>query len=175
MMPIYEIDGKRPVIGAGTWIAPSAEIVGDVRIGRGCYIGFGAVIRADFGPIEIGDRAVVEECVVIHAGQKARVGARAIVGHLAMIHDAMVGPDTLVGMTSMICEGAVLEPWSIVAEKSLVRRGQVIPSGKIYAGSPARVAGPLTDRHRTRLVEGQQAYARLITLYRTRFRRLDFP
>jgi len=59
-VPVYEIEGKRPRIGAGTWVAPSAEIIGDVEIGENCYIGFGAVIRGDFGKITIGDESLVE-------------------------------------------------------------------------------------------------------------------
>lgn len=65
-MPVYEIAGKRPKISKGTWIAPSAEIIGDVETGENCYIGFGAVIRGDFGPIRIGNQTLVEDNVVIH-------------------------------------------------------------------------------------------------------------
>ncbi len=66
-MPIYELDGMRPVVGEGTWVAPSAEIVGNVTIGKNCYIGFGAIIRADFGKIDIGDGSLIEEAVVTAA------------------------------------------------------------------------------------------------------------
>ena len=60
-MPVYEIEGKRPRIGIGTWVAPSAEIIGDVEIGENCYIGFGAVIRGDFGKIKIGNESPVKD------------------------------------------------------------------------------------------------------------------
>ena len=65
-MPVYEIEGKRPRIGAGTWVAPSAEIIGDVEIGENCYIGFGAVIRGDFGKITIGDESLVKNNFEFH-------------------------------------------------------------------------------------------------------------
>ena len=68
-MPIYEMEGKSPKIGKGTWVAPSAEIIGDVEIGENCYIGFGAIIRGDFGKIKIGNKSLVEECVVIHTAE----------------------------------------------------------------------------------------------------------
>ena len=71
-MPVYEIEGKRPRIGIGTWVAPSAEIIGDVEIGENCYIGFGAVIRGDFGKIKIGNESLVEEGVVIQHSRADR-------------------------------------------------------------------------------------------------------
>ena len=87
-MPVYEFAGKRPKIGRGTWIAPSAEIIGDVEIGESCYIGFQAVLRADFGSIRIGNESLVEENVVIHTAKQTILGNRVIIGHMAMIHDA---------------------------------------------------------------------------------------
>lgn len=66
-MPLYEINNRRPQVGEGSWIAPSAEVIGDVRIGKNCYIGFGAIIRGDYGTIFIGDESAIEEGVTIHA------------------------------------------------------------------------------------------------------------
>ena len=65
-MPVYEINGKRPRIGAGTWVAPSADIIGNVEIGENCYIGFGAVIRGDFGKIIIGNESIVKYYFKLH-------------------------------------------------------------------------------------------------------------
>lgn len=66
-MPLYEINDRKPVIGEGTWIAPSAQIIGDTRIGSRCYIGFGAIIQGDYGTIIIGDESAIEELCMIHA------------------------------------------------------------------------------------------------------------
>jgi carbonic anhydrase/acetyltransferase-like protein (isoleucine patch superfamily) len=172
-MPIYEINNKRPVIGAGTWIAPSAEIIGDVEIGRGSYIGFGAVIRADFGRIEIGSGTLIEENVVIHSGSIVKIGDKVIIGHMAMIHDAIINDRALVGMKSMICDGASIGEWTIVAEQSLVKNNQAIPPAKIFAGSPAREIGELTERHRSKLITGQQSYTDMIGQYFKTFKRID--
>jgi carbonic anhydrase/acetyltransferase-like protein (isoleucine patch superfamily) len=73
-MPIYELNQIRPVIGDGTWIAPSADIIGDVTIGTNCYIGFGAVIRGGFGPIIIGNETLIEDNVVIHTASGTEIG-----------------------------------------------------------------------------------------------------
>jgi phenylacetic acid degradation protein len=172
-MPVYEINGQQPVIGDGTWIAPSADIIGNVKIGANCYIGFGAVIRGDFGSIVIGDGTLVEDNVVIHVGTKAEIGNRVIIGHMAMIHDAVIKDCSLIGMMSMICDGAVIDQWTIIAEQSLVKKNQRIPREKIYAGSPAREIGDLTERHKEGLVSGQQVYMDLIADYAASFKRVD--
>lgn len=172
-MPLYEINGKKPHIGKGTWISPSAEIIGDVRIGENCYIGFTAVIRADFGRIVIGSQSLIEEAVVIHCADQVTVGNRVIVGHKVMLHDTTIHDNALIGMQSMICDFSKISEGSIVAEKSLVMKHQEIPSGKIYGGSPAQEIGTVTPRHRERFDVGLEMYAELTRQYLTTFRRID--
>ena len=171
-MPIYEIENKRPIIGEGTWIAPSADIVGDVTIGKNCFVGYGAVVRGDFGKIIIGDETLVEENVVIHCARSVEIKDKVIIGHMVMIHDAVIERRSLIGMMSMICDGATIGDWTILAEQSLVRKNQTIPSGKIYAGSPAREVGNLTERHRNRMRSGLRSYAGLIQKYHKTFKRI---
>jgi len=171
-MPIYEIEGKSPQIGRGTWMAPSAEIIGDVEIGENCYIGFGAIIRGDFGKIIIGNQSLVEEGVVIHTAELTEIGNKVIIGHLAMIHDATIHDRALIGMKAMICEYATIGEWSIIAEQSLVRKQTTIPPGKIAAGSPAKVVGDVGKDHRERLANGLQAYLQLIGSYHHSFKQI---
>lgn len=169
-MPIYEIDGKSPRIGKRTWVAPSAEIIGDVEIGDNCYIGFGAIIRGDFGKIIIGEESLVEECVVIHTAELTKIGKKVIIGHMAMIHDAIIYDEALIGMKSMICEQTTIGAGSIIAEQSLVRKQTHIPPGKIVAGSPANIVGNVGKRHRERLAYGHAAYLKLINSYHNSFK-----
>ena len=171
-MPVYEIEGKRPLIGTGTWVAPSAEIIGDVEIGEDCYIGFGAVIRGDFGKIKIGNQSLVEEGVVIHTAEQTEIGNQVIIGHLAMIHDATIHDGALIGMKAMICEYATIGAGSIIAEQSLVRKQTTIPPGKIAAGSPAREVGDVGQHHRERLAAGLNAYLQLIRSYHHSFKQI---
>ena len=171
-MPIYEIEGQSPQVGKGTWMAPSAEIIGDVEIGENCYIGFGAIIRGDFGKIIIGNQSLVEEGVVIHTAELTQIGNKVIIGHLAMIHDATIHDRALIGMKAMICEYATIGEWSIIAEQSLVRKQTTIPPGKIAAGSPARVVGDVGKDHRERLANGLQAYLQLIGSYHHSFKQI---
>ena len=171
-MPVYEIDGKRPRIGAGTWVAPSADIIGDVEIGENCYVGFGAVIRGDFGIIKIGNQSLVEEGVVIHTAERTDIGSKVIIGHLAMVHDATIHDNALIGMKAMICEFATIGKGAIIAEQSLVRKKITIPAGKIVAGSPAKVVGDVGKRHRDRLAVGLKAYLQLIRSYHSSFKQI---
>jgi phenylacetic acid degradation protein len=174
-VPIYEIEGKAPRIGAGTWVAPSAEIIGDVEIGENCYIGFGAIIRGDFGKIIIGNESLVEEGVVIHTAELTEIGNKVIIGHLAMIHDAIIKDNALIGMKAMICEYATIGETSIIAEQSLVRKQTHIPDGKIAAGSPARVVGNVSSQHREKLKRGINDYLQLIRSYHESFKQKMEP
>jgi len=171
-MPLYEFEGKRPIIGQGTWIAPSAEIIGAVTIGRDCYIGFGAIIRADFGTINIGDETAVEEGVIIHEAKQVSIGNKVIIGHMAMIHDAVIEDCVLIGMQSMICDYSRICQWAMVAEKTLVMKHQVIPSLEIFGGVPARKIGMVTEKHKAFFSYGQQLYAGLPQLYAKTFKEI---
>ncbi|MFO8049791.1 MAG: gamma carbonic anhydrase family protein [Desulfosudaceae bacterium] len=171
-MALYEVNGKRPSIGAGTWIAPSAEIIGQVTIGSGCYIGFGAIIRADFGTITIGAQTAVEEGVIIHEANQVKIGSRVIIGHMAMIHDATIEDCALIGMQAMICDYARIGQWTIIAEQSMVPKKQVIPPETVFGGSPARKITDLTARHKEFLTLGQEMYSQLPGTYTDSFRRI---
>jgi carbonic anhydrase/acetyltransferase-like protein (isoleucine patch superfamily) len=173
-MPLYELNNIKPIIGQGTWVAPSAEIIGNVRIGRNCFIGFGAVIRGDFGHIIIGDETAIEENVVIHCGKETNIGNRVIVGHLAMIHDATIEDKSLIGMKAMICDGAIIGEGAIIAEQTLVLRNQRIEPYKVCAGTPAVLKGDTSSQHLEMIEFGVQAYIDLARLYHQTCKKIKF-
>ncbi len=166
-MTLYQIDDRRPVIGEGTWVAPSAEIIGDVRIGKNCYIGWGAILRGDYGAIIIGDESAIEEGVIIHARpmDKTLIGERVTVGHMAMIHNATINDFATIGMKAMVSDFSVTGEWSLVAEQALVKRKQVIPPNKIYAGVPAVEKGDLKENNRNEWSWAKQLYVDLAKRY----------
>ena len=90
---LYEFDGKQPKIGHGTYVSDMARVIGDVVIGNYCYIGHGAILRGDYGRIEIGDETAIEEGAVVHAppNDANRMGNRVTVGHGAMVHGKSIG------------------------------------------------------------------------------------
>jgi len=174
-MPLFEINTRVPVIGEGSWVAPTAEIIGDVRIGRNCYIGFGAILRGDYGTIIIGDETAVEEGVIIHARPlgTTEIGNRVTIGHMAMIHNATIQDNAVIGMQAMISDFSSIGNWAIVAEQSLVKRNQVVPGMKIFAGAPAVEKGDVLERHKEEWTLGKQVYVDLTTQYRETLRRID--
>ncbi len=172
-MPVYELNDRTPVIGKGSFVAPGSAIIGNVIIGENVYIGFGAVLRGDFGKIIIGDNSVIEDYVVIHCAKECIVGSNAIIGHMAMIHNARLGNWTLTGMQSLVSDNAVIEDWSIVAEKSFVRKGQVVKSEKIFGGIPAVETGRIEERHREMLRLGIAAYGELTQQCRTGLKSIE--
>mgnify|MGYP001825072968 CR=1 FL=1 len=96
-MAIYEFEGRTPRISPTAYVAPSAQVIGDVVIGEECYVGHGAILRGDYGTIEVGDGTAVEEGVIVHARpeDKTVFGKRVTLGHGAMIHNAVVRDEAL--------------------------------------------------------------------------------
>lgn len=130
-MPFYEFEGKRPTIDPTAWIAPSADIIGDVRIGTKCYVGLGAVLRGDHGSIVIEEGSAIEEGVIIHTGPEfvSRIEPEATIGHGAMLHNATIEAFAVIGMRATVSNFATVGRWTIIGEMELVRAHQDIPAG----------------------------------------------
>ncbi len=166
-MPIYEFEGRRPRIAASAYVAPSAQVIGDVRIGAGCYIGHGAILRGDYGTIEVGAGTAIEEGVIVHArpGDRTVFGTEVTVGHGAMIHNARIDDRAVVGMRATVSDYAKVGAWAILGEMTLVRNSQQIPAGKVAVGVPARVVGDVNDKHRAMWTYGKELYQDLARRY----------
>lgn len=174
-MAIYSYNGHIPEIGEGTWVAPSAYVIGSVKIGCRCWIGPGAVIRGDFGRILIDDETAVEDGVVIHTPADVQIGKAVTIGHLAVIHGSLVGDYSVIGMHSTLGDKSVVGSWSIVAEHALVKKNQVVPDNKIYAGFPAVEKGSIEKEYRDIMLLGKQMYVDLAAKYITSLVRIDTP
>ncbi len=146
-MSLYEFEGRRPEIGPGAWVAPDADIIGDVKIGPGCYIGWGAILRGDYGTIEIGEGTAIEEGVIVHArpDDKTSIGREVTVGHGAMIHNATIGDFAVIGMRAVVSDYARVGEWTIIGEMGLVRSRQEVPPRVIAFGQPVTVKGPIRE------------------------------
>jgi carbonic anhydrase/acetyltransferase-like protein (isoleucine patch superfamily) len=137
---LYEFDGNSPIVGVGTYVSETATVIGDVRIGNDCYIGHGAILRGDYGKIEIGDGAAVEEGVIVHAPpeESCVIGSRVTIGHGAIIHAKAIGDSVTVGMGAVLSIRSEVGSGSIVAEGAIVKRGQKVPGSVVAAGNPAK-------------------------------------
>ena len=140
-MPLFEYEGKSPVIADDAFVAATATIIGDVTIEAGASIWYGAVLRGDDGPIVVRERANVQDNTVIHTtpGVTTEIGARATVAHQCMIHGAVLEEEALVGNGCVVLDGARIGRRAMIAAMSLVQPGVEIPPGTLAAGVPATV------------------------------------
>lgn len=160
-MTLYAIDGSAPSLGQGAWVAPSADLIGDVRLAARASIWFGAVIRADNTPILIGEASNLQDGAIGHSdpGFPLTVGAGVTVGHQAILHGCTIGNGALVGMGAKILNGAVIGERCLVGAGALITEGKTFEPGMLIVGSPARVLRPLTDQELATLELSAAHYA----------------
>jgi carbonic anhydrase/acetyltransferase-like protein (isoleucine patch superfamily) len=142
-MPLFAFEGRMPVVSPSAWIAPTATLVGDVVVEDEASVWYGAVLRADFGPIVIRRGANVQDGSVLHGGADpvTEVGAGATIGHLCVVHGAVIGAEALVGNGATVLDGAVIGRRALVAAGCTVPPGMTIPDGMLAVGVPARITG----------------------------------
>ncbi len=171
-MPSYQIDGVAPQFGDGAWAAPSADLIGDVRLGARASIWFGAVIRADNTPILIGDESNVQDGAVGHSdpGAPLVIGARVTVGHQAILHGCTVGDGALIGMGARVLNGAVIGEQCLVGAGALVTEGKMFEPRMLIVGSPARAIRALSEAEVAALAVSAAHYADKATHYAARLR-----
>ncbi len=147
MAKVYELNGLIPVVGKGSYVHPEAVLIGDVIIGAGCYIGPHASLRGDFGRIEVHDGANVQDGCIFHSfpGTDLIVRRDGHIGHGAVLHGCEIGEDSLVGMNSVVMDGAVLGAECIVGALAFVKAKMQIPDRSMVVGAPARILRPVTD------------------------------
>lgn len=145
---ILTVNDRTPRLAETAWAAPTAVVVGDVTVGAGSGIFYGAVLRADTETITVGENSNVQDTAVIHAdpGSPARVGDHVSVGHGAVLHGCTVEDGCLIGMNATVLNGAVIGAGSLVAANALVLEGTVVPPRSLVAGVPAKVRRPLADQ-----------------------------
>src|ERR1700739_1945505 len=141
LMPLFSFEGHAPTVSPTAWIAPTATLVGDVRIEDEASIWYGAVLRADFGPIIVRRGANVQDGSVLHGGQDpvTEIGEGATVGHLCVVHGAVIGTEALIGNGATVLDGAVIGDRALIAAGATVAPGMSIPPGMLAVGTPARV------------------------------------
>ena len=141
MSKVYAFEGLVPVIKPGAFVHPDAVLIGDVVIGTRCFIGPCAVLRGDFGRIEIHDGANVQDNCVIHSfpGRSVVVEEDGHIGHAAVLHACTIKRNALVGMNATVMDNAIVGQSAFVAANSFVKAGFEVPDNTLVAGVPARV------------------------------------
>lgn len=161
-MPLYAIDGKQPQLGSDAWVAPSADVIGDARLGDDASVWFGAVIRADNTPIIVGAGSNIQEGAMLHSDPDAplTVGTGCTIGHHAILHGCTVGNNVLIGMGAILLNHAVIGEGSIVGAGALVTENKVFPPHSLIVGSPARAVRALDEQALVKLENSADGYRR---------------
>jgi carbonic anhydrase/acetyltransferase-like protein (isoleucine patch superfamily) len=165
---IFELDGHAPEIDPTAWVAPTATVIGKVRLGPGASVWFGAVLRGDTEWIEVGEGSNVQENSVFHTdlGFPLSVGQGCTIGHKAMLHGCTIADNALVGMGATVLNGAVIARDSLVGACALVTEGKRLDPGSLIVGAPARAIRALTAGQ----IEGLRGSARHYRENAQRFR-----
>lgn len=158
-----------PKFGENCYIEDSAQIIGDVTMGDDCSVWFNAVIRGDVNKITIGNKTNIQDGAVLHVTHKKHalsLGNGVTVGHGAILHGSTIGDFCLIGLGAKTLDGAVVEPYSMVAAGALVRQGFTVPSKKLVAGVPAKIIRDLTDEELAFLEQSAQNYIEYMKDYK---------
>lgn len=144
---VYSFNGHIPVIHPSSFVHPLAAVTGNVIIGKDCYIGPGAAIRGDWGEIILEDGVNVQENCTVHMfpGKSIVLQKGAHIGHGAIIHGANLGENCMVGMNSVIMDGAFVGKNSIVGAMAFVKAEMQIPERSLVVGNPAKVIREVSD------------------------------
>jgi carbonic anhydrase/acetyltransferase-like protein (isoleucine patch superfamily) len=171
-MPLYAINDLKPSINPTAWVAPSADLIGDVRLGNRCSVWFGAVIRADNTPIILGEETNFQDGAIGHSdpGAPLTLGARVTVGHQAILHGCTIEDEALIGMGARILNGAVIGSQCIVGAGALVTEGRAFEPRSLIVGSPARAVRQLSDEQVALLRMSSAHYAEKAARYAAELR-----
>jgi len=161
---IYELDGVRPELpeDGKYWIAPTAAVVGKVRLKSDSSVWFGAVLRGDNEWIELGERSQIQDNATLHTdiGFPLVIGPDCVIGHNVILHGCTIGANCLIGMGAIVLNGAKIGANSLVGAGALITEGKTFPEGSLIVGAPARAVRSLDDAAIKMIAGGADIYVR---------------
>jgi len=165
---IHRFKTHMPSLGKNTWVASSADVIGDVTCGNDCSIWFGCVVRGDVHHIKIGNRTNIQDLSMIHVthyknndkstGNPTIIGHDVTIGHRVMLHGCTIEDACLIGMSATILDGAVIGKESIVGAGALVTKNKIFPPRSLIVGTPAKVIRELNDEEVAELYASAKRY-----------------
>lgn len=166
---LFSINNTEPQIKSDhAFIAPSAELIGDVSIAEGVSIWFQTVIRADNDKVVIGSNSNIQDGSIIHvdAGHPVVIGQNVTVGHKVMLHGCTIGDNSLIGMGAIILNGAEIGKNCIIGAGALITENKKIPDNSMVVGSPGKVIRQIDEQTETLLLQSAQHYVDKIQQYK---------
>ncbi len=168
-MPLHPFNGQMPRLAADAWVAPGAQVVGDVEIGAGASIWYNVVVRGDVMPIRIGARSNIQDGAVVHVTRRlaaTSIGEDVLVGHMALIHGCTLMDRSFVGLGAIVMDACVIEPEGMLGAGALLTPGTRIGARQLWLGRPAKFVRLLDDAEVARNAMGAAGYVELAKLHR---------
>lgn len=166
---IYSFENIEPSIPKSAFVAESADVIGNVTLGENVNIWFGAVLRGDGMPITVGNNTNIQDNCVVHITDRefeTTIGSNVTIGHGAIVHSCTIGNNSLIGMGSIILDGAQIGDHTLIGAGAVVTPGKKIPSGVLCLGSPAKVVRELSEEEKKDLEDSAKKYVELSRKYK---------
>ncbi|QIE42584.1 gamma carbonic anhydrase family protein [Rhodobacteraceae bacterium SC52] len=178
-MTLYSLDGQSPVVpeDGDFWVAPDANVIGQIVLHTGASVWFGCTLRGDNEPIIVGAGSNIQENCVLHTdmGAPLTIGENCTIGHKAMLHGCKVGAGSLIGMGATVLNGAVIGKGCLIGAGALVTEGKVIPDGALVMGAPGKVVRQLGDDAQAALLESAARYRDNMRRFRDGLTVMEMP
>lgn len=167
-MPIYPYKDKLPRLGPGVFLAPSADLAGEIEVGEDSSFWFHTAARGDVNWIRIGERTSVQDGTILHVTHERfplEIGSDVVIGHSCMVHGCTLEDACLVGIGARVLDGAVVESGAQIGAGAVVPPGMRVPSGQLALGVPAKIVRPLSEAEREGIREIARRYVRVKNEY----------
>lgn len=167
-MPLHPFAGQSPRIDSTAWVAPGAQVIGDVELGAGASIWYNVVVRGDVMPVRIGARSNIQDGSIVHVTRKlaaTTIGEDVLVGHMAIVHGCTLMDRSFVGLGAIVMDGCVIEPDGMLGAGALLSPGKVIKSRELWLGRPAKFVRLLSDEEVERNRRGTAGYVELARMH----------
>lgn len=166
--PLFPYQGVMPTIHPSVFVAPTAAVIGDTRIGENSGIWYGCVVRGDVNEIRIGKRTNIQDLTMIHCaelGQGTYMGDDITVGHSAVLHACSIEDQAFIGIQACVMDDCIVEKGAMVAAGALITPGKIVKAGEVWAGRPAKKLRDVNDKDREFFTINRERYARLAQQY----------
>jgi gamma-carbonic anhydrase len=160
---LYRLGDAQPSIDPSAWIAPTAAVIGDVRIGADSGVWFHCVLRGDANFIQIGKRTNIQDGTIVHVdpGEFATlIGDDVTIGHACIIHGCRLEDTAFVGMGATVMNGCVIESGGVLGAGGLLTAGRRVGAGELWTGAPAKLRRVLTEEERAEFLSTAPHYVR---------------
>lgn len=167
---IFSLGAQTPQIADDVFVAPGAQIIGDVTLGAGTSVWFNCVLRGDVHVIKVGERTNIQDGTVVHVSRKTHgtfIGNDVLIGHMAMIHGCTLEDWSFVGLGAIVMDGCVIEEDGMLAAGAMLTPGKTIGRGELWGGRPAKFMRKLSADEIAKNRKAAPGYAELAQVYRT--------